>query len=125
MTPKISPPGCPSSIDGAGSVSEVKEAGAQSEAGREVSSAESTEAPSAGSNDPVIAAMRDVVTKYHAGATPDLDSAIQAVVDRLVEIRFSQLSVETRSRMATSLNRMLGDDPRFVAMVEQMLVQVQ
>jgi len=73
------------------------------------------------SQDPLQAAIREVVADIKAGIVPDAAAAADAVIIRLVNIRFSHLNEAGRRKMQLHIHELLHSDPQFHDRIERLL----
>lgn len=71
--------------------------------------------------DPLQAAIREVVADIKAGIVPDAAAAADAVIIRLVNIRFSHLNEAGRRKMQLHIHELLHSDPQFHDRIERLL----
>ena len=74
------------------------------------------------STDPaLVEVIDDVARALMTGELADPSSAIEAVIDNIIGLRFKQVAPSIRQRMAEDLRVVLTQDPFFVLEVEELL----
>ncbi|MEO1268426.1 MAG: hypothetical protein AAFX99_10020 [Myxococcota bacterium] len=72
--------------------------------------------------DPAVMGVIDgVASDLKTGALATPDAALEAVVERLVDVRFEHLDPSVRRQMSDDLREVLLDDPFFVLEVEELI----
>jgi hypothetical protein len=78
-------------------------------------------AAATGSSDPLQTAIREVAEDIKAGRVPDSTAASEAVIIRLVNLRFGHLSDASKRKMTLHLQEMLHRDPFFQSRIDGLL----
>lgn len=71
--------------------------------------------------DPLLRAVQEVAADVRAGLVPDAQAATDAVIIRLVDLRYGHLEATRRQGLVVQLHAMLATDPRFQARIEELL----
>lgn len=117
MTDPIKPVGAPG-VDAAEAVSEAEGAESSSQLER-LEGAQG--APENAAVDPLDAAIQEVAADIRAGRVPDAEAASEAVILRLVNLRYAHLGDAQRQKMILHIHEMLHRDPRFLERIERLL----
>lgn len=121
MTDPIKPPG---SASGPGALDGVDEA-ERAEGAQGPRFADEVEASrrsaQASASDPLLRAVSEVAADVRAGRVPDAQAATDAVIIRLVDLRYGHLEPARREGLVMQLHAMLQNDPRFQARIEELL----
>jgi hypothetical protein len=78
-------------------------------------------AAATGLADPLQTAIREVAEDIKAGRVPDSTAASEAVIIRLVNLRFGHLSDASKRKMTLHLQEMLHRDPFFQSRIDGLL----
>ena len=71
--------------------------------------------------DPLQVALAEVAADVRAGRVPDHDAAVDAVVIRIVNLRYHHLPAAQRDKLVVQLHGLLHNDPRFRARLDDMI----
>ena len=71
--------------------------------------------------DPLQQAIQEVAADIKAGRLPDKEAASEAVILRLVNLRFGHLTVPQRQKMQLHLHELLHRDPAFQARIDDLI----
>lgn len=118
MTDPIKPVG-PGAIDATEALSEV----AGAEDALPLQGATQAQTPVA--VDPLDAAIQDVAADIQAGRVPDAEAASEAVIIRIVNLRYPHLGDAQRNKMILHLHEMMHRDPQFLARIERLIELAQ
>lgn len=71
--------------------------------------------------DPLQAAIGEVAADVRAGRVPDAQAASDAVIIRLVNLRFGHLGEAQKQKLLLHLHEVLSNDPQFQARIEGLI----